>query len=66
MNHVFVPDGDPAIDDVRLARHELHPAGRAAGVPAARVQLIDTGFVRQRENQTLPRRHLERAHALDR
>ena len=23
MNHVFVPDGDPAIDDVRLARHEL-------------------------------------------
>jgi hypothetical protein len=50
----------------RLAADEFHAAGRAARVPAARVHLIDARVLLERENETLPLGHVERADFLNR
>jgi hypothetical protein len=50
----------------RLTRHEFDAAGRAAGVAAAGMQLIDLALVLQRQHKTFPQRHFKIAHAFDR
>jgi len=51
---------------VRLAGEELDPARRAAGVPAAGVELVDPGLVDQGQDEALPGRNLELADPFDR
>src|SRR6185312_10223970 len=50
---------------LRLAREEFDPAGGAAGVAAAGMELIDLGFVLQRQHQALALGHLELPDSLD-
>lgn len=48
----------------RLAADELNPARRAASLSAAGVQLVDPGFFRQCQDQTLAYWHFEFADTL--
>jgi hypothetical protein len=55
FEHIFF--GDRHL--VRFASDELNAAGRAAGIPAASVELIDLGLVLQSQDQPLAGGHVE-------
>ena len=49
----------------RLTVNEFHTAGRAAGLPAAGMQLIDLRVLLQGQHQALARFHVTRSHTFD-